>query len=307
MDGPTSANGWTGGQYSVVRVLAGVGLAVRFVLHALAAPEPLEVALQASGALWSVLFALGIRERASAYALAPTLIAAGFIGGERGPGQVHWLALAVLLHLATPAAPYLSFDARGRVDPSGGWRMPQGVRWAALLGLVGTLLTWWLSRSQPLLAPLWYAALCWNPGWVAPKRANGTEWLFYDGSCGFCQRSVRFVLAEEAPGSPTFQFAPLFGESFTREVNASAAANLPDSVVVRTADGRVLVRSRAALHVARRLGGGWRVAGALVGVLPAALLDRAYDFVASIRTKLFPPPSEACPLLPPHLRERFLH
>ncbi|NUP95267.1 MAG: DUF393 domain-containing protein [Planctomycetaceae bacterium] len=307
MDGPTSPNGWTGGQYSVVRALAGAGLAVRFVLQALAAPEPLEVALQASGALWSVLFALGIWERASAYALAPTLIAAGFIGGERGPGQVHWLALAVLLHLATPAAPYLSFDARGRVDPSGGWRLPQSVRWVALLALAGSLLTWWLSRSQPLLAPLWYAALCCDPGWFAPKRASGAEWLFYDGSCGFCQRSVRFVLAEEAPGSPTFRFAPLFGEAFAREVMASDAASLPDSVVVRTDDGRLLVRSRAMLHVASRLGGGWRVAGALVGLVPAPLLDLGYDFMARIRTKLFPPPSEACPLLPPHLRGRFVH
>ena len=39
--------------------------------------------------------------------------------------------------------------------------------------------------------------------------------------------------------------------------------------------------------------------------VPAVVLDRGYDIVASVRYRLFARPTEACPLLPEHLRARF--
>ena len=39
--------------------------------------------------------------------------------------------------------------------------------------------------------------------------------------------------------------------------------------------------------------------------LPTSLLNRAYDIVAAIRHRLFRRPREACPILPPDLRDRF--
>ncbi|MBM3989194.1 MAG: DUF393 domain-containing protein, partial [Planctomycetes bacterium] len=84
-------------------------------------------------------------------------------------------------------------------------------------------------------------------------RASGTqlnfpERVFYDGTCGLCQRSVRFVLSEDRSTEP-LAFAPLGGECFAREFPDAEALGLPDSVLVRTADGRTLVRSRAARHI----------------------------------------------------------
>lgn len=302
---PVPANGWTGGQYSVLRALFGLALAVRFALHARGA-EPVEAALHVAGLAFSLAFAIGWKERASAFLLAPTLIAAGFVGGERGPGQVHWLALAVLLHLAVPPAPFLSVDARGRIDPRGDWALPNFVRALALAACAGSLATWWLFRSEPMLAPLFYAALACDPGWLPGARASGPERIFYDGTCGLCHRSVRFVLSEDRSRDP-LTFAPLGGACFARELASEAARKLPDSVLVRTADGRTLVRSRAARHIAARLGGLWRALAALGGLVPTALLDLGYSALASVRQRLSARPTEACPLLPPDLRGRFEH
>jgi predicted DCC family thiol-disulfide oxidoreductase YuxK len=298
-------NGWTGGQYSVLRALFGLAVAARFALRAPGA-EPVEAALHLAGVAFSLSFALGWKERASAFLLAPTLIAAGFVGGERGPGQVHWLALAVLLHLAVPPAPFLSLDARGRVDPRGNWTLPNFVRALAVAACAGSLATWWLFRSEPLLAPLFYALLACDPGWIPALRARGPERVFYDGSCGLCHRSVRFVLSEDRSPEP-LTFAPIGGACFAREFASATARELPDSVLVRTADGRTLVRSRAARHIAARLGGLWRLLATLGALVPAPLLDLGYSGVARVRRRLFAPPTEACPLLPPDLRGRFEH
>lgn len=129
------------------------------------------------------------------------------------------------------------------------------------------------------------------------------EILFYDGHCGMCHGFVRFLLARDR--ARAFVFAPLQGETFAATVPEAERTQLPDSMVVRTRDGRLLVRSAAALHVLDTLGGGWRVLAWLLRPLPRTLLDRAYAAVAAIRHRLAPPPPAACPLVPPDVRARF--
>ena len=130
------------------------------------------------------------------------------------------------------------------------------------------------------------------------------EIIFYDGHCGLCHRLVRFVLAADR-GGRAFRFAPLDGETFRTKVPVSARVNLPDSVVVPAADGTLLVRSAAVLHILQRLGGFWRALGAVIRLIPRTLLDRVYDWVARIRFRLFARPSEVCPVMPAELRRRF--
>jgi predicted DCC family thiol-disulfide oxidoreductase YuxK len=301
-------NGWTGAQYSLVRAAAGAALAARFVAHAVPSHGS-ELVLHLGGALWSSMLALGLRERAASFALGPTLIAAGLAAGDGAPGQVHWLAYALLLHLSTPEAPYGSWDARARLDPGGGWRMSPRTLLAARLGLLGTLATFalaaaGLTRSEPYLACAWLAALSFDPRWIAPRPAAAVEHVFYDGTCGLCHRLVRFLLAED-PRGERFRLSPLQGETLERLAGAAARASLPDSVVVRTADGRMLVRSRATFHLLARLGGAWRALAALGSLVPRPIGDAAYDGVARIRHRLFRRPETACPLLPPELAKRF--
>ena len=67
---------------------------------------------------------------------------------------------------------------------------------------------------------------------------------------------------------------------------------------------QVFVRSAAALRVARYLGGVWRVA--LLGrLLPEAVRDALYDFIARHRHRMARPP-ERCLVVPPEQSDRFL-
>jgi predicted DCC family thiol-disulfide oxidoreductase YuxK len=143
-----------------------------------------------------------------------------------------------------------------------------------------------------------------NPAWVPVVAAGCTEELFYDGHCGLCQHAVRFILAEDTTGT-SFRFAPLQGETFLARVAAERRAGLPDSVVVLTRDGELLVRSAAFLHIFRRLGGAWRALAAVLSVIPRGMRDFLYDFVARIRYRVFGKREDLCPIVPAELRARF--
>ncbi len=130
------------------------------------------------------------------------------------------------------------------------------------------------------------------------------EVLFYDGGCGLCHRTVRLVLA--ADRAERFRFAPLQGTTFRQLVPESSRAGLPDSIVLLTSQGQLLVRSGAVLHILRRLGGGWRVLAAVSSLVPRPVRDALYDFIARIRFRLFARPADFCPVVPKDLRSRFL-
>lgn len=135
-------------------------------------------------------------------------------------------------------------------------------------------------------------------------QAQDTEVLFYDGACGLCHRTVRFVIGADA-GGDKFSFAPLGGEFFLATVPEAERSGLPDSLVLRTRDGQLLVRSAAVLHILERLGGAWRMVAAVAQVVPRALRDSLYDTIARVRYRWFARPKDVCPVLPPHLRRRF--
>ena len=142
-----------------------------------------------------------------------------------------------------------------------------------------------------------------DPGWIRP-RLTAQETIFYDGHCGLCHRLVRFVLAEDREGT-RFRFAPLGSAAFRASVPEPERAGLPDSLVVRTADGRLLTRSAVVLHIGQRLGGAWRVLAWILGAAPTAFADSVYDAVARIRYTLFAAPADVCPVVPRELRARF--
>lgn len=136
------------------------------------------------------------------------------------------------------------------------------------------------------------------------SAASDVEMLFYDGHCALCHGAVKFVLKNDRAGS-AFRFAPLGGETFQSKVAADRRAILPDSVVVLTRDGLLLVRSDAFVHILRRLGGVHKTLGDALAVVPRPARDLAYDFIARIRYTVFGRRDEVCPLVPPALRERF--
>jgi predicted DCC family thiol-disulfide oxidoreductase YuxK len=138
----------------------------------------------------------------------------------------------------------------------------------------------------------------------APPRTAGTDLLFYDGSCGLCHRWVRFAMQRDLDGS-RFRFAPIGGSTWSAAFQPSVRKALPDSLVLRTSDGRTLVRSDAVLHIGERLDGPWPTLSRVAGLLPRWLLDLGYDGVARVRPWLFAPPAQSCPVVPAELRVRF--
>lgn len=126
--------------------------------------------------------------------------------------------------------------------------------------------------------------------------------LLYDGSCGFCQATVQFVLRRDRVG--TLRFAPLAGEFGSRVRDRHPELATIDSVVwVGAASERALVRSEAAMAVARYLGWPWRMMG-IFGVVPRRLRDLVYDAVARRRHRLAP--RESCLMPTEAERVRFL-
>ncbi|MGN6391120.1 MAG: thiol-disulfide oxidoreductase DCC family protein [Gemmatimonadales bacterium] len=131
--------------------------------------------------------------------------------------------------------------------------------------------------------------------------------LLYDGTCGFCAESVQLVLRHDR--RRTLRFAALQG-GFGAEVRSRhPELARVDSVVwvepAREGRGeRVLVRSDAALSVARYLGGWFHVAR-LASLLPRPLRDAGYNLVARHRHRLLAD-GPSCLLPPPEVRERFL-
>jgi predicted DCC family thiol-disulfide oxidoreductase YuxK len=151
------------------------------------------------------------------------------------------------------------------------------------------------------------------PGSIDTSLRARPDRLFYDGECGLCHHSVRFILAEEGntPKPLRLRFAPIGSDAFSQMISTNTSlhpSDLPDSIVLELGDGRILTRSSAVLEIANRMGGFWRVmaqAAELGGLLPHSVLDIAYDGLARIRKRLFARPKESCPILPPALRTRF--
>ena len=129
--------------------------------------------------------------------------------------------------------------------------------------------------------------------------------LLYDGACGFCARSVRFVLARDREGG-ALRFATLQGPVGAAAHRARPALAGIDSVVwYEPAAGRVLVRSEAALAVLRYLGGPWRALAAVGALVPRPVRDAAYALVARNRHRLAGS-ADGCLLPTPAQRARFL-
>ena len=137
--------------------------------------------------------------------------------------------------------------------------------------------------------------------------SGATPVLLYDGTCGFCADSVQLVLRHDRRG--TLRFAALDGE-YGRQVRARhpGLRGVDSMVWVEPQSGgeaeRVLVRSDAALRVARYLGGPFHLAR-LAAVLPRRVRDAAYALVARHRHRLTAG-GPRCLIPPPDVRARFL-
>jgi len=140
-----------------------------------------------------------------------------------------------------------------------------------------------------------------------PSGGSGQHLVLYDGVCGMCHRFLQFVLPRDRRG--VFRFAAL--QSATGKAIVERSGDDSDALATfyvvenyQTPAARVLTRSRAGLFVMNALGWPWKAA-TLIGALPTAWLDAAYDVVARHRYRVFGK-HDRCLLPRPEYRERFI-
>jgi predicted DCC family thiol-disulfide oxidoreductase YuxK len=126
--------------------------------------------------------------------------------------------------------------------------------------------------------------------------------VFFDGVCNFCAASAQFIIRHDQQG--VIRFAPIqspLGQETYRR-HGLDPANL-DTFMFLTG-GRALLRSDAAIEVAVRFGGLWKLAR-VFKLVPRPLRDWVYGIVARHRYQWFGR-TKACMVPSPEIRSRFI-
>lgn len=131
--------------------------------------------------------------------------------------------------------------------------------------------------------------------------------LLYDGVCGMCARITQFVLPRDKHNR--FKFAALqsdVGRALLEKHSKPIDALDTFYVVLdpNTPNERLLERGRAGLRVLRELGFPWSLF-TVAAILPTALLDAGYNFIANRRYKWFGKVDQ-CLLPKPEWRHKFI-
>ena len=126
--------------------------------------------------------------------------------------------------------------------------------------------------------------------------------MLFDGTCGFCEGSVRFIARRDPAGY--FRFAPSQWPQAQAALQAHGLTREAARSLVLIEGGAVYLRSTASLRIAARLTAPWRYARVLLWV-PRPLRDGVYRVFAAIRQRLAGQ-SNACELPPPEIRGRLL-
>lgn len=143
------------------------------------------------------------------------------------------------------------------------------------------------------------------PEHVGPQDAV----LFYDGLCGFCDGTVRWMLQHDRHHRLYFapQQSALAQTIFARY---GVEKEIPNSTLLLlvhpgTSQERLLMRSDAVLQAYSLLGGPWHIAASVGRITPRPLRDAVYRFIARHRHAIAGRLTE-CRLPTPAERSRFL-
>jgi predicted DCC family thiol-disulfide oxidoreductase YuxK len=135
--------------------------------------------------------------------------------------------------------------------------------------------------------------------------------MLYDGLCGFCNWSVRWVIKRDR--YDRFRFVPqqspiaeaVLGRHGIDRPASIAAESVFLVVDYERPNEQLLCRSDAGVQTLRLLGGGWELVGRVLGAVPRFLRDSVYSLVARIRFKIAGR-YQSCPLPSAAERAKFL-
>jgi predicted DCC family thiol-disulfide oxidoreductase YuxK len=131
--------------------------------------------------------------------------------------------------------------------------------------------------------------------------ANRSPMLVYDGSCGFCNRSVQFMLRHERRHD--LLFVTRDSELGRRLRRACGLESVQSMLWIEA--GQVFAKSGAVIKAAAYLGGWWSRLAVLGSFCPSFILNRVYEFIAENRRQ-FSSNAPICLAPSPEQRNRFI-
>ncbi len=105
------------------------------------------------------------------------------------------------------------------------------------------------------------------------------KFVFYDGECGLCQRSISIISKWDKDHQ--IAFAPLNGETYKSFFPVASDM----STVVYYSGGELFTKSDAIIKIGTELGG-LKSALALLSIIPQFIRDAAYNYIAVNRKKV---------------------
>ena len=136
---------------------------------------------------------------------------------------------------------------------------------------------------------------------------TGKSIILYDGVCGLCNRLNLLVLRRDR--RDRFRFASL-QSGFAGTILSRHGKDPKDLNTLYLVENpeesaeRLHSRSQAIFRILSGLGGIWMV-GSVLRFLPRIVLDRAYNWIAKNRYRLFGK-YDTCPLPDPQWKAKFL-
>lgn len=126
--------------------------------------------------------------------------------------------------------------------------------------------------------------------------------ILFDGVCNFCNASINLIIDRDSKG--IFKFAALQSEVGQELLKKNGLKTSDFDSIVAIEGDKVYQKSDAALEIARRMDGIWKIFY-VFKIIPAFFRNPVYDLVARNRYRFFGR-TDACRIPTPELKARFL-
>ena len=136
---------------------------------------------------------------------------------------------------------------------------------------------------------------------VTPSTGIAKAVILFDGTCAFCERSVRLIATRD---NGYFHFGASQnpeGRALLEQFGTSREATR--SIILIDGE-QIYLRSDAVLRIAARMRAPWKYARVFLWV-PRPIRDLVYSFVAAVRMRIAGA-SNACEIPPPEIRQRLI-
>lgn len=123
--------------------------------------------------------------------------------------------------------------------------------------------------------------------------------VLFDGICGLCNRSVKFILKKEKTND--LLFSPLQSEFAKAQLSNF---NIQTDSIVYIHNNKAYTKSGAALRLCLQLKYFWPLMAVFL-IVPSFIRDYVYDFIAKNRITWFGT-AEYCEVMTPEIKSRFI-